>query len=246
MIFMEADRENGQATDEIEWVLSQAEHHTRIRSAVAHVPLERPPEALETIRRYAADPFVVGVRRNIQDEAPGFTEDSHIREDIQPIARPASPSTHALANTSCPSWRSWPSPARTPRSSSTTSASRSRPPGASGRRHGDGLRNNRTSSASSPAWPPTWHAPDTPSAFALPLLREALDVCGPDRCLFGCDWPVMLLATDYRAWLDLVREALGLSSWTANDAVLRGNAERIYRLVPSRFQAADLARKEAR
>ncbi|MBX7553202.1 amidohydrolase family protein [Streptomyces sp. NPDC004232] len=89
-------------------------------------------------------------------------------------------------------------------------------------------------------------APDIPSAFALSLLREALDVCGPDRCLFGSDWPVMLLATDYRAWLDLVREALGLSSWTANDAVLRGNPERIYRLVPSRFQAAYLARKEAR
>lgn len=162
VIFMEADRENGQATDEIEWVRSQAEHHTWIRSAVAHVPLERPAEALATIRRYAADPFVVGVRRNIEDEAPGFTEDSHIREGIQLIARPASPSTHALANTGCPSLRSWPSPARTPRSSSTTSASRSRPPGASGRRHGDGLRNNRTSSASSPAWPPHWHRTSRP------------------------------------------------------------------------------------
>jgi L-fuconolactonase len=55
-------------------------------------------------------------------------------------------------------------------------------------------------------------------------------VFGPDRCLYGGDWPVMTLATSYGPWLDLVREALAGLPAADTDAVLRTNAVRTYRL----------------
>ena len=37
-----------------------------------------------------------------------------------------------------------------------------------------------------------------------PFLTYALAEFGPDRCLFGTDWPVMTTAATYSEWLDLV------------------------------------------
>ena len=62
------------------------------------------------------------------------------------------------------------------------------------------------------------------------LLREALEVFGPERCLYAGDWPVMTLVTDYRTWLDVVREALAPYPAAAAAAVFRGTARRVYRL----------------
>jgi L-fuconolactonase len=42
----------------------------------------------------------------------------------------------------------------------------------------------------------------------VPYLRRALDWFGPERCLFGSDWPVCLLAAGYDDVLGLVLEAL--------------------------------------
>ena len=41
-----------------------------------------------------------------------------------------------------------------------------------------------------------------------PWLRHALDVFGPDRCLFGSDWPVLTAAGSYAGWVDAVEQAL--------------------------------------
>nr|WP_237554845.1 aldo/keto reductase [Streptomyces sp. SID4948] len=73
-------------------------------------------------------------------------------------------------------------------------------------------------------------APGTGPEPLLALLREALQTFGPDRCLYGGDWPVMTLATSYPTWLDLVRAALAGFPADAADAVLRANAIRTYRL----------------
>jgi L-fuconolactonase len=244
VIFMEAGREEGQAADEIEWVRSQAEHHGWIRGAVAHIPLERPAEARDAIRRYAADPFVVGVRRNIQDEEPGFTEDAHLREGIRLLGEAGLPFD------ACVRHHQLPELARLAAACPHTTIvldhlGKPKPDARSA--WSQALREvakqpNTVCKLSGLA---TELEPETPPAFALSLLREALTVFGPDRCLFGSDWPVMRLATDYRTWLDQVQETLARSSRTAHDAVLRGNAERVYRLAPSRFQGSDPARKEA-
>jgi L-fuconolactonase len=62
------------------------------------------------------------------------------------------------------------------------------------------------------------------------VLRRALDWFGPDRCLFGSDWPVCLLAADYGAVLELVESAVSELADDERAAVLGGNALRIYGL----------------
>ncbi len=60
-----------------------------------------------------------------------------------------------------------------------------------------------------------------------PTVEQALGWFGPERCMFGSDWPVCLLATDYAGTLDLVRNAV---SDRDKDAVLAATATRIYGL----------------
>jgi L-fuconolactonase len=60
-----------------------------------------------------------------------------------------------------------------------------------------------------------------------PYLEHALEVFGPDRCLFGSDWPVASLTTTYEQWLDVVS---GLLSESERGSVLATNAERVYGL----------------
>jgi L-fuconolactonase len=47
-----------------------------------------------------------------------------------------------------------------------------------------------------------------PGVDLIPTLEQALRWFGPERCLFGSDWPVCLLATDYAGALELVRNAV--------------------------------------
>ena len=63
--------------------------------------------------------------------------------------------------------------------------------------------------------------------------RSALDRFGADRCMFGSDWPVCLLAAQYGDVLGLLREALDGLGEQERGEVLGGTAVRTYRLVPA-------------
>ena len=55
------------------------------------------------------------------------------------------------------------------------------------------------------------------------------DLFGPQRLLWGSDWPVLTLAGDYRGWFELARDAIAAKDTGAVGAVMGGNAPRIYR-----------------
>lgn len=63
-----------------------------------------------------------------------------------------------------------------------------------------------------------------------PYWESVLEFFGPNRLLFGSDWPVCLAATEYSRWLEIVRDwAAPLSA--AEQAALWGEtASRVYRL----------------
>lgn len=63
-----------------------------------------------------------------------------------------------------------------------------------------------------------------------PAADHALDVFGPDRLMFGSDWPVCLLASGYGRWLDTCRELLAPLGDADRAAVLAGTAARTYGL----------------
>jgi len=74
-------------------------------------------------------------------------------------------------------------------------------------------------------------------ADLAPFIAHALRVFGSDRCLFGSDWPVCLLAGTYAQVLDALRANLGSLDPQARPALFGGNAVEVYRL-PDATQAA--------
>jgi len=63
--------------------------------------------------------------------------------------------------------------------------------------------------------------------------ERLLELFGPERMMFGSDWPVCTLAAPYAEVLELAREVVAGLSEPERDAVLGGTATRFYRLQPS-------------
>lgn len=63
-----------------------------------------------------------------------------------------------------------------------------------------------------------------------PYFNVVLEAFGPDRLLFGSDWPVCLVATSYKNWADLVRETISTFSETEQAKIMGENALMIYDL----------------
>jgi L-fuconolactonase len=61
-------------------------------------------------------------------------------------------------------------------------------------------------------------------------MEIALEAFGPDRMMFGSDWPVALLAIDYQPWVNLVRKFISTLSADEQAAIEGGTACRVYQL----------------
>jgi L-fuconolactonase len=72
----------------------------------------------------------------------------------------------------------------------------------------------------------------TPGLIA-PFLETALEAFGPDRILFGTDWPVCLLRCDYQRWVETVTSFISTLTPDEQDAIMGGNAVRAYGLLES-------------
>ncbi|MEV1075968.1 amidohydrolase family protein [Micromonospora parva] len=71
------------------------------------------------------------------------------------------------------------------------------------------------------------------AADLRPAVEHALDVFGPDRLMFGSDWPVCLLVTSYVRWVAVLGDLLAPLSDDERAAIWRRTASRVYRLAPS-------------
>jgi L-fuconolactonase len=66
-----------------------------------------------------------------------------------------------------------------------------------------------------------------------PAWDVALDAFGPDRLLFGSDWPVCRLVSYYGEVVSAARELVAELTRSEQDRVLGGTAIEVYRLAPS-------------
>jgi L-fuconolactonase len=73
-----------------------------------------------------------------------------------------------------------------------------------------------------------------PGGIFRPYLEHALQSFGPDRCMFGSDWPVASLNVTYDGWVDHVLAALTGHSATEAEQVLRRTAIDVYQLATAR------------
>jgi len=65
---------------------------------------------------------------------------------------------------------------------------------------------------------------------AAPIADHLLAAFGPDRLMWGSDWPVAELAGGYRSWLDWTLRWLDNGRSNLRDAILAHNARAFYRL----------------
>ena len=70
-------------------------------------------------------------------------------------------------------------------------------------------------------------AGDQKPTAVRPYAETILDLFGPDRVIWGSDWPVLRLAGEYRAWL---AQCLDIVPAEHHDAVFGDNAVRFYNL----------------
>jgi L-fuconolactonase len=66
-------------------------------------------------------------------------------------------------------------------------------------------------------------------------MQHLLDCFGPERLMFGSDWPVCLLATSYERVHDLARRFLEPLAEHEREAIMGGNARRVYARDPGRI-----------
>jgi predicted TIM-barrel fold metal-dependent hydrolase len=68
------------------------------------------------------------------------------------------------------------------------------------------------------------------AAHLAPIVDHCLDVFGPDRVVFGSDWPVCLLGAALREWIDALTQILSKRPAEQRMKLWRTNAERFYGL----------------
>ena len=72
--------------------------------------------------------------------------------------------------------------------------------------------------------PDTWTTADL-----RPYVEHVVEAFGEDRVMFGGDWPVVLMASPYRRWVDSLDEITAGLSDTAKRKLWNENAKRFYR-----------------
>lgn len=70
--------------------------------------------------------------------------------------------------------------------------------------------------------------PDWTIETLRPVVGHLLARFGPQRLIWGSDWPVVTLRAAYARWFDTARTLLAGLSQAERDAVFGGNAQRIY------------------
>lgn len=71
-----------------------------------------------------------------------------------------------------------------------------------------------------------------------PYIRRALDIFGPDRCMFGSDWPVCTLADSYADVLRALRDNVSMLGPEQHKYIFEDSAIEAYRLNTERVHRA--------
>jgi L-fuconolactonase len=225
-----------QTLEETRWLLDLAEHHPLIRGVVGWVDL-RSPEVAGELREFSSRPAFVGVRHVVQDEpdprfllgeefvaglrhlAPlGLTYDLLLYPPQLPAAvelvasLPEQP--FVLDHLAKPQVKTWTKPGDM----------------AAWRRDIEALANHKnvccklSGLVTEAAWR-QWRP-----AELRPYLDVALAAFGPERLMFGSDWPVCLLSGDYAEVAGIVRDLCATLSAAEQALIWGGAATRFYGL----------------
>lgn len=231
-VMVEAGRRSEQALDEVRFVEELAALGPPIVAMVAHAALERGADAGDELAALAGHPLVTGVRRNLQDEAPGFPVGDTFVAGVRLLADYGYPFDVCVRHHQLPEVVELAS--RVPdvtfvldHLGKPAVADRLLDPWREDIRRLAGLPNVvcKLSGLTTEAGRAGWTVADV-----LPYLRHVLAEFGAERCMFGSDWPVATLATSYGRWVEVVEQALHGLPTADRESVAAGTARRVYRL----------------
>ena len=232
IVFVQCVGELASWRAEVEWIERLARDEPRIAGIVATAPLDAGPETERILDALAQRPLVKGVRHNTQDEPLGYARSAayiagcraagarRLSVDLccyHPQLRDLTALVQACPNTRFildhlgkPGIRDgfiepW-------RQDLTELAAQ---PNVVGKLSG------MVTEADGEHW--------TPDQLR-PYVDHYLEVFGPERIVFGSDWPVVRLASNHAQWLATARELVRHLDETQQDALFFGNAIEVYRL----------------
>jgi L-fuconolactonase len=227
LVFVQADCGPDQSLAEVAWVDELARSGAPVVGIVAHASLERGAACEpELDRLLGGSALVCGVRRLLQDEPAEFVAMPALADGVRALGRHGlvmdlCVRQHQLGEVielvdACPEVLFVLDHLGKPRITATdfepwaaaVSRLASRPhvrcklsgllsEAATPRRTADGLR---------------------------PWLEHAIDAFGPDRCMYGSDWPVLTSVGSYQQWLEIVLEIVGRLSVGERACVLGATA----------------------
>jgi len=221
-----------QRVDETEWMLDLARQSTRIAGVVGWVPLVA-PDLDETLARLTADPRLRGVRHIVHDEPD---DDYLLRDDVnRGVARlrryglvydvlifpPQLPAARALAE-ALPDLPLVLDHAAKPRIAEGAWEPWSADLGALAEH--DNVAAKLSGLVTEAPWD-RWR-----EAGIERYAARLLEAFGPDRTMWGSDWPVCTLAAGYADVLALAERATADLGPSDRAAVLGGTAARVYGL----------------
>jgi L-fuconolactonase len=224
-----------QAEDSVadtEFLLEVAAEHEWVAGVVGWVQLDDPAVAAAQLDRFAADPAFRGVRHLVHDDA---------RDDFLALP-PVRTSLGLLAERGLP----FDVPDAWPRHLAATAELAGALPGLTVVL--DHLGKPPHGQPDFPAWREAFAAvaarPNTIAkvsglqvrgepftvAGIRPAWESALELFGPDRMLWGSDWPMTLLTAGYAGTWEVMAELVGELTEKEQDKILEGSAQRVYRL----------------
>jgi L-fuconolactonase len=230
IVAVQADCLPEQGLAEARWFSELGTDGARVEAVVAFAPLDVPAGLPGHLAALADLPLVAGVRRLLQDESPDLVTSPDFVQGVQSLA------AHDLTMDLCIRQLHFPAVISLVQQSPDVHFVL------------DHLGKPTIAADAFAAWAAdmtrlaalpnvvvklsgllTEAAPGLRTGVTLaPWLRHALDVFGPERCMFGSDWPVLNLGGGFELWLDIVTELLGELSTEEAAAVWGGTAEAVY------------------
>ena len=236
MVFVQSDCEPGRHLDELRWVQSLADHDSRLQGIVPFVPLEQGDRIRDELAAMVKDPRVKGVRRIIQFEGdsdfclrPDFIRGVQLLPEYGlhfelTLAPEHFPRVQRLIE-ACPRTR-------------FILDHIGNPPIATGELEpwrtylrefaASGPHPCKFSNLVCNADLEHWTIDDL-----RPFADTVIETFGPERLIWGGDWPHALRASPYLRWLETAETLTAHLSAEDRHRIFHDNAQRFYRLTPN-------------
>lgn len=241
-VFVEADRSPGQRMQEADWAIGLAHGEPRLAAVVASVDLTSPPGLEAQLRELGKRPLVKGVRGLFQDQEASLITDPGTLQGARAVA------LTGLAFDAC--IRHGQLGALTGFAAAVPELPivldhMGKPPIRTGGHREWSARLREFASLPNTFVKLSGAAPEADpgkdlAAQALPYVKTALDAFGPQRSMFGSDWPVSAASRNgtgasaaYRRWAEIVLDrALDGHSVQDRAAVAWATARQFYSIDP--------------